>query len=205
MANIIPFIGATGFYTLLAPFDTKINIDEQYTTKAIRSISDYISNNEDIKALVYDANGILSTVYDRHVLDDIEIIALQSDLGHWVYVPSPYISKYPDPNGVVYKTTMIGVSLPPLPVDLDLHLLDTDISNLIIDRLGVTPIIKQVETSKPVLVSDAIDVQHTTARLALTNGDITDRTKVLTLQTTLQQALNKITELETYIQANYVP
>jgi len=205
MANIIPFIGATGFYTLLAPFDTKINIDEQYTTKAIRSISDYISNNEDIKALVYDANGILSTVYDRHVLDDIEIIALQSDLGHWVYVPSPYISKYPDPNGVVYKTTMIGVSLPPLPVDLDLHLLDTDISNLIIDRLGVTPIIKQVETSKPVLVSDAIDVQHTTDRLALTNGDITDRTKVLTLQTTLQQALNKITELETYIQANYVP
>jgi len=205
MANIIPFIGATGFYTLLTPFDTKINIDEQYTTKAIRSISDYISNNENIKALVYDANGILSTVYDQHVLDDIEIIALQSDLGHWIYVPSPYISKYPDPNGVVYKTTMIGVSLPPLPVELDLHLLDTDISNLIIDRLGVTPVIKQVETSKPVLVSDAIDVQHTTTRLALTNGDITDRARVLTLQSTLQQALNKITELETYIQANYVP
>ncbi len=204
-ANIIPYIGASGYFSLLAPFDTKINQEEQYTTKAIRTISDYISNNEDIKGTIYDANGITSTIYDQHVKDDIEIVSLQSDLGHWLYIPSPYISKYPDPNGIIYRTLMLGISLPPLPVDLDLSFLHTDVSNLVIDSLGVTPVIKQVETSKPVLISEVIDIQHTAARNALSNGRTTDRAKVLKLQLDLQQALNKITELETYISTHYVP
>jgi len=204
MNNIVPHIGASGFYDLLPPFNNLINPEEQYTCKAVRTISDYISNNEDIKSTIYDANGIPPTEYQQQVVNDIEIISLQSDLGHWIYVPVVYIAKLPDPNGVIYRTGVIGVSLPLLPADLDLTHIHTAIKDLIVSRLGVIPAIKSIETSKPILITEAKHTQHTATRLQLTSGDVTDSSRVMRLQNTLTEALAKISELEGYILLKHI-
>lgn len=201
MTKIIPAIGAEGFYELLAPLDILIKQGEKYTCRAIRNISDYLANNEDVKTNVYDEYGLVSTVYDDHVLTNMEIISLQSELGHWVYVPVSYIAKYPDVNGVIYRTMMLGISLPSLPVDRDLSNLQTDVANLVQDSLGLTVNSKLVETSKPVLVDQDTHDQLTADRLVLSSITLTDRAKLARCNQDLLVALDKISELETYIES----
>ena len=200
---IVPNIGASGVYELAAPLDTLILPGQNYTCKAIRKLSDYLSNNEDPKTDIYDKYGLVDPIYSDHVKLDIEIISLQSELGHWLYIPSTHILKYPDANGVLYRSVMIGVSLPSIPVDKDLSFLHTDISNLVADTIGVSSVIKTVETSRPTHVSNSQHIQLTADRAALSSRG-TDRSRYLALLTTHQLALDKIAELEAYIEANYV-
>lgn len=199
MSKIIPAIKAEGFYELLAPLDTLIKQGEKYTCRAIRNISDYLANNEDIKTNVYDEYGLSAVIYDEHVNLNIEIISLQSELGHWVYVPVTYIARYPDVNGVIYRTVMIGVSLPSLPVDRDLSNIQTDIVNLVQDSLGVTVNTKIVETSKPVLVDQDTHAQLSADRVLASSTTLTDRSRLTKAQEDLSIALMKIAELELYI------
>lgn len=204
MPNIIPAIGAKGFFQLSAPFDTLLVQGEQYTCKAIRNLSDYLSNNEDPKTDIYDNYGI-SAEYDNDVNNDIEIVSLQSELGHWLYVPVTHILAYPDTNGTVYRSVMIGLSLPALPIDTDITWLKDNLVNLVIDSIGVIPESKIVETSKPVLIEDAVHQQLTIDRAAAAVNTMTDRQKYLKLLQDHQAALNKLIELENYIKAHYVP
>lgn len=201
---VIPSIGSSGFFELRPPFDQVVLRNEQYTCQGIRKISEYLASNEDVKALVYDANAIDESDYNADAEADMPIVSLQADIGHWVYVPARYIIKYPITNGVPYRTLMIGISLPPMPVERDLTFLTTDLSNLVRDSLGVDVEIKLVETSKIVLVPRTKHNLELSDRYAVSNGRTTDRSRYMSTQVQLDAALAKIAELETYI-ANNIP
>jgi hypothetical protein len=199
---VIPTVGSTGYFELRSPYNTKVIVNERQTCQAIRRISDYIANNEDVKQLVYIDNGLTQADYDLATSTNMYIASLQSDRGHWVYVPVDYIVKFPITNGIPYRNITIGVALPPIPATRDISNLETDITNLIIDSLGVSPVIKQVQTSRVILVSkDKHDIQQA-SRDATASGRVTDRSRYMSLVQDHQLALNKITELETYIQNN---
>lgn len=199
---VIPTVGSTGYFELRAPFDTKIIVNERHTCQAIRRISDYVANNEDVKQIAYIDNGLTAQDYDTAADANMYIASLQSDRGHWIYVPVDYIVKFPITNGIPYRNITLGVALPPIPVERNLSNIETDIINLIQDTLGVTPIIKQVQTSRVILVAkDKHDLQQS-ARDAVANGRVTDRSRYMSLVQDHQAALNKITELELYIKNN---
>jgi hypothetical protein len=201
---ILPTVGSSGYFELRTPFDQVILPNERYTCQAIRKLSDYLANNEDPKVEIYDANTISEAEYDQDVQDDMYIVSLQGETGQWVYVPARYVVKYPIVNGIPYRSMMVGVSLPPLPADKDLSYLSTDITNLIKDSLGVDVQIDLMETSMVILVDKARHDLEQAQRDALANGRTTDRSRYVSTQAQLDEALFKIQQLEGYIVANHI-
>lgn len=199
---VLPTVGSTGYFELRAPFDTKIIVNERHSCQAIRRISDYLANNEDAKQIAYLANGLTAQDYDTAADVNMYIVSLQSDRGHWVYVPADYIVKFPITNGIPYRNITLGVALPPIPVERNISNIETDIIELVKDSLGVTPIIKQVQTSRVILVAkDKHDIQQAT-RDAVASGRVTNRSRYMDLLQKHQRALDKIEALELYIKNN---
>ena len=192
---IIPTIGVSGYYKLKEPFNSVIIENERYTCKAIRKISDYFANNEDPKVLVYDIYGLPEAEYLDDVAKDSYIIALQSATGHWLYVPVKYMSSYPITNGVPYRSVILSLALPSIPLDTDLDAVLSAMQTIVKDELGVDTVPKIVETSRVVLVPSD---KH-----KLTSANRKDKTdkgkKYKKLQVAHNEALSKITALENYI------
>lgn len=201
---ILPTIGSSGYFRLKAPLSTLIIENEVYTCRAIRTLNDYLANNEDPLTDVYKNYGLSDAEYQTDIASNASIVSLQSDSGHWLYIPARYIDSYPLTNGIPYRTVMIGISLPSLPVDKDISYVGTDLTNLIKDRLGVTPVIKQVETSRPVLVDKATHDQLTAERALVAKVGETDSSRYQKLMVDFNTALRKIAMLEKYITDTYI-
>ena len=201
MANyILPVVGSAGFYDLASPFDAEVLNNIQYTCKAIRRISDYVAANEDVKALVYDTYKLPATVYDEDLATDAYIVSLQSATGHWVYVPYRYVVSYPSPNGIRYRSLMIAISLPAIPITQSLDALEVDIRAMVESRLGVTVGIKKVVTSKTVLVPLEKHTVKQTERTMAMLGDSSLYATQERLQRENDILRQKVAALEDYIQ-----
>lgn len=200
MDYILPIVGSSGYYELASPFDALVTDRIEYTCKAVRRLSDYLANNEDAKSAIYDKYGIAS-IYEEDVVSDAYIVSLQSRTGHWLYVPYRYILSYPSPNGVRYRTVMLGVSLPALPVSQDLNAVMSDLKDMVQGALGVDVVVKMVETSKPVLVTTD---KHEQTRLrrsirVLAEGSL--HTENVRLRNEAASLRAHIAELESYIKS----
>lgn len=204
MDMILPTIGSSGFFSLRAPFDTVILPNERYTCQAVRKLSDYLANNEKPKEDIYLANSVTEDIYEEDLKANASIVSLQAGTGHWVYVPARFVIQYPVVNGIPYRTMMIGVSLPALPADKDLSFLRASIENLVRDTLGVDSATRVVETSKVVLVDKAKHDLTQSQRDAIAAGVTTDRSRYMDTLTKLNQALQKIQILESYIEETAV-
>jgi hypothetical protein len=196
---VLPTIGSSGYFEVRSPIDAVMMPNERYTCQAIRRLNDYISNNEEPKEEIYALYGLSEEEYEADVEKNNYIVSLQSELGHWVYVPAQYLLKYPIVNGIPYRTMMLGVSLPALPAEKNLSFLIQDITNLISDTLGVATVIKPVETSRVVLVSKEKHDITEAARRVVSSGKVTDRSRYTSLLIDHQAALDKIQKLEAYI------
>ena len=203
ISTVLPAINSSGYYKLKTPLDILIQINEQYKCIAIRNISDYLAANEDPEKDIYENYGI-SEHYINDANNDEYIVCLQNDVGYRIQVPNSFILSYPITNGIVYRSFMIGLSLPSLPVDVALDQLTEDLSNSVIASLGVKPLIKIVETSRPMMVQSEEHIVTASNRniLKITNG--TDKAKYQTLLVNHNAALDKIAELERYIKSKYV-
>ena len=198
---ILPTVGASGYYTLISPLDTLISTNEKYTCQAIRRISDYLANNEDVFKDIYQKNNISEEDFKADVQIDMYIVSLQSEIGHWLYIPAKYIAKYPIVNGIPYRTVSIAIALPALPVDQELSHIVTDIGNIITDALGVNSSISIVETSRVVLVDKTKHDLSVANRTARTNGRVTDRSRYTALSSDYQTIVNQVVQLENYIKS----
>ena len=199
--RILPDVGSTGAYELAAPFDALVVNSVEYTCKAIRRISDYLANNEDVKKDVYTANGVNENIYDEDLAEDAYIVSLQSRVGHWVYVPYRYIISYPSVNGIRYRTVMIGVSLPSMPVSQDFSAITEDIKALVTTRLGVGCVVKTVDTSKVVLIAKDTHETKAIERRVRTNGEYTYYATSVKLRKENDALRTKVAELEQFIKA----
>ena len=201
---VLPALNSSGFFSLRAPLDKVIMINEQYTCIGIRDLSDYIANNEDPQTTIYTPLGILDD-YPVDLAINMFIVSLQNAIGHRIQIPAKYIITYPQTNGVVYRAVMLGVSLPSLPVNNDLSGLIAEITTAVTDILGVVPVIKLVETSRPVLVQPDEVALLESQRALLQNSSGTDRTKYYSLVNSYNSAILKITALEKYIKTKIFP
>ena len=200
-SRILPALGSSGTYELLAPFDTKVLAEEIYTCKAIRALSEYISNNQDPKKLVYDYYGLTEVDYEEDIKEDMEIISLQNNDGVWLYVPARFILKYPQVNGIPYHQMALVCKIPAIEVSKDLSFLITDINNLIRDYLGVESRVDAIETSRTIAVTKDLSDQMKIDRALASSGRVTDRARYMKLTQDHAAAFNKIAQLEAYIKA----
>lgn len=200
MIRIIPEIGSSGYFRLKPPLDSLISTGERYTCMAIRSISDYLANNEDPLEYVY-KSPLTEEIYKEHVKNKIEIVSLQSDKGHWLYVPSIYFDKYPDTNGPIYRSVSIGVSLPSLPVTESnkLEKLEKEFREIVLNTLGVESKTKIIQTSKEVHISELAHKNIATERLRRTGDKYNNTAKYKKLILIHQKTLNKIRVLERFL------
>lgn len=197
--RILPALGSSGTYELSAPYDTKVLPEEIYTCKGIRKLSEYISYNQDPKKTVYDYYGLTELDYENDIKEDMEIISLQNKTGVWLYVPARFILKYPIVNGIPYHQVALVCKLPAIETSKNLDFLKTDISNLIRDYLGVDSTIDIVELSRVIAVTKEMSDTMIAERALLSSGRVTDRARYIQLLQDYNVALDKITQLETYI------
>lgn len=198
-APILPVIGGSGSYNLAAPFDALAVNNVEYVCKAIRRISDYLANNEDVKENVYTANGVSDAIYEEDIAADAYIVSLQSMAGHYLNIPARFILSYPSVNGVPYRSLMIAVALPALPVAQDLSFLVAEITDIVAHGIGAAPNVRLVETSKVVQVSTE-DHQVTQQRRAQASaGETTLTAKNVRLQAENAALLQRLQTLEQYI------
>lgn len=203
MANsLLIDINASGIFTLAEPFSVLMQTDTIYTCKAIRKLSDIVSEGFDPYERYYLPYGISEADYAIDLLEDVAIVSLYSATGQWVYVPSTKIISYPSVNGVTYNAVMLGVSLGALPDATLLNALKTSISNLVSDVLGVDSVIREIVVSPPAIVPLADHELITVARQARINMFRSERSKYLKAEADLVLARSKIASLEQYIRSN---
>lgn len=198
----IPTIGSEGYFVLISPLDNLIGLNELYTCKGIRNISEYIANNEDVKTNIYDKYLLPTIDYEEDLDSDSPIVSLQSQKGHWLYIPARYFSSYPIINGIKYSTKVLSFQLPAMPVDQNLSGTINDIRQLIMDRLGVDSIGKDIETSRVTLVPKNKHMLETAVRNGNKDGSYSYLTMYNKLKIIYQLALDKIQALEGYLLAH---
>lgn len=201
--SIVPVVGSSGFYRFAAPFDLASVNQIEYSCKAVRKISDYLANNEEIKKDVYEAYELPDDIWEEDSALDAYIVSLQSTTGHWLYIPSRYILGYPSVNGVPYRTLMIGVSLPSIPVAQDLSSVMADMKDLVETSLGLSVVVKQVETSKVVLIPYDDHVVKQQQRAVQSAGKTTQHARNVALRRENDALLAKVAELEAFIKKNH--
>lgn len=201
--RVLPTIGSSGTFDFKYPFSNgeQNSFKHIYTVKSIRKISDYLAANEDVKGSVYDFYGI-SSDYDLDASRDEVIVSLQSNKGVWLYVPAQYINSYPVTNGVPYRSVMIGVSLPPIPVNQDISQVTNDIGTIVHYYLGIQAQVAIVETSQVVLVAKADHDYYQAERETMKEVNPTHIQKYYKAAADLEVALTKIAMLEQYIKDN---
>ena len=199
--NYIPTVGSKGVYKLAAPFDQLMAVGEYYICKSVRKISEILANNDDPEKLVYTRYGLDQEIYTQHKTEDMEIVYLQSEKGHWLYVPASFIQEFPDPNGVIYRAVGISVLLPAIPVSYQLDQLKAEITGVVKDITGLRCTIKQTFTSRPLAVP--VDkheaTQQTRAIERALSPDIYSRYRKLQLENDILVA--KVQALEQHIRS----
>ena len=199
--NYIPTVGSKGVYKLAAPFDQLMAVGEYYICKSVRKISEILANNDDPEKLVYTRYSLDQEIYTQHKTEDMEIVYLQSEKGHWLYVPASFIQEFPDPNGVIYRAVGISVLLPAIPVGYQLDQLKTEITGMVKDITGLRCTIKQTFTSRPlaVPVEKHEATQQTRAIERALSPDIYSRYRKLQLENDILAA--KVQALEQHIRS----
>ena len=206
MANLIPQIGATGVYKLIAPFDSQLREGIPYTCVAVRRLNDFITNGRDPKSLYYDPYELPDSIWERDYLDpDTCIVSLTNKSGQWIYVPSTFIVSYPDIGGIPYTVRILGINLGAIPDTLDLSNLITNVQNLVKDTVGIESVAKTVAASETKIISkedaDAIE----SAREDLITIEKTDRARIMELEALVQSQRTQIEALQDYIESELEP
>ena len=152
-AQLIPDIGSKGKFTFKDPVSKKISNTTSLTCQSIRTLAELISQKENTFKDVYLALGLTKADYENDISAGVSILSLQAETGSWFYVPSSYLSSYPNINGVTYTRMMMGVGLGAVADTLDLEGLKVSISNIVYDQLGISPEIKLISVSQSAIIS----------------------------------------------------
>lgn len=202
--KVIPVVGSLGYYELAAPFDTDVVHHIEYRCKAVRRLSELIANNETPWESLYQPKGIEETIYEEDLAEDAYVVSLQSNQGQWLYVPYRYILSYPSTDGIPYRSLMIGISLPALPVSQDLNGLYLDLKDIVENFLGASVLVKPVETSKRVLVPAEVHATKLEERAQRRSAENSLYAQNVALQRTNQMLTERLAALEQYIATHHV-
>lgn len=197
--HILPVVGSKGFHEFAPPFDTHALENTEYECKAVRRLSDILASNEEPLKDIYEKYGLSEEDYQRDLDEDAYVVSFQSSGGHWLYIPYRYILKYPSVDGVAYRSVMVVISLPSIPVHQDLTELKDELVDIARTTIGADVSSRQVDSSRVVLVPYELHEQTQVQRNIQINGRQTQRSRIHKLETDNAELLRKVQHLESYI------
>lgn len=201
--SLIPEVGATGVYSLTAPFDTLLVANASYSCLAVRQLEDIIAAGGDPYQQYYAPQSISQDQYKSDLNERVCIVTLQASSGAVVYVPSSYIKSFPAKGGVPYTNLMLAVDLGAMPDYVDLTFLKQQIANLVKTTVGLTNVLIQTVVVSPTTnLSQADHTLAEAARLANITNTQTPEAQVIALTRQLQAAQLAYANLEAFVAAN---
>lgn len=209
MANTVPAINASGIYTLLTPFETRPNT--VYSCKAIRTFEDLYRLQQDVFKLYYEPYGLSQANFDAdRISNSVSIVTLvavevgleinPSDPKTIIYVPSSYISSFPDSNNIPYSHIVLSASLGVIPDYLDVSDTMADIGNIISEKIGITPEVNIHKALSSGVVTESMHVTAETARQAA----ITNRNTIYSQFTELNNSYNSMLARYNTLEASFI-
>lgn len=157
MMSTVPIVKSTGTYESAPPWALSPTV--QYTCVAVRAFSEFSKQNINVYDTFYKPMGVDTTKFAQDTKDAVVMVALESQLGELVYIPSSYILKMPTVSGVNYAHRVLTMSLGMLPDTMDLTSLKDSVRGLIEARLGV---LSDVNEAMVPFVGVVTDSEHFT-------------------------------------------
>ena len=197
-----PNIGASGLWSLVAPFDQLSSPGVSYSCVAVRLLADIIAAGSDPFTLYYQPQGLAQTDYQNDVAAGAAIVSLQATGGNWVHVPNTYISQMPNANNIPYRGIVLGVNLGALPDSLDLTYVKSQVSAAVQDAIGVAPsAVMSLAVTPKTLISPAEDASITASREALMGGNGTPTAQLVAARSQIATLQQQIAALSQFIQS----
>jgi hypothetical protein len=147
----------------------------------------------------------LASAYLTDLQNNVAILSLQGEGRSDVfYIPSSYVTKYPDIGGVPYRVMALGINLGAIPDSLNLSNVITKLEADIKELVGIDAVAKPMVISPTTLLTTTDAATLEAARQANIGTAITDYTRYVQTRDQLVTALDKIHSLELYILNNKV-
>jgi hypothetical protein len=200
MANLIPPIGSRGRFTVASPFT--VNSGVVYRCTALRRFSDIENQGIRVFETFYEPFDLTQTdvANDRSI--GAYIATLESDTHAPIYVPTTYITSYPDGAYRNYQRVVISAELGPMPDYIDLTFMEAQLKALVSDTIGVEP---RVALGAAPMDTTVTPDQHETLEIARVNAiknRTTDYAKYLAEKEANQRLKSRIQILEEIIRRN---
>lgn len=201
----LPSINSTGYYKLAAPYSALISRTTQYTCQGTSTISGLIAQGVDVLNAIYLATGDTKANYLKDLANNISIVTISSGIGSVIKFPSSAMLAIPQTNGIIYRNTVLGIALSATPDYLDLSTLQTEISDMVYNHLGIKSTTFLTTIGSPtVLTVDQDNAVKSARQAAITNPASTYHANQLLMQE--NAALRaRLAQLEEYIVANIPP
>lgn len=204
--SLIPSLGASGLYTVSEPFNTVIEATNTYECMAVRYLAELINLGIDPYSKYYEPQSVSSSNYQADLTaGNVAIVSLMDSGGEYFYIPSTYITAYPNSNGIPYTPMILGIDLGALPNYQDLSSLKTKLISVILANLGITTTITEIAVGKTQNLDQSDHNALQAARTANITDDTTDLAKYLACQAQLTSTQQQLTALQNYVATTIPP
>ena len=186
-----PPLNATGRFILRDPFIAKETT--VYRCIALRKFDDLVEIGANIFEDYYQPVGLSVTDFQNDDRVDAVIVTLMDPSGEVIYVPDTYIVSYPNMGDVTYHRIVLSIGMGPIPSFLPLEHLQSQISGMVSDVIGVDSDVRIHAAPALGAVSPEQHEIMEAARANRINRRGTDRARFL-------QEQNKVTALQERVQ-----
>ena len=203
--NYLPSLGMSGLYDVGAPYSALISATTNYKCVGVISLSGAVSEGYDPLNNIYLANGDTQANYLSDLAAGVSIITLVSDAGAVVKFPSSALLQVPVSDGVLYRNVVLGISLGATPDTMDLSTIQTAVSNLVYDMLGVLSTTFLTTVGNTVVLSPTQDAAISSARAANINQASNPLYENRQLKAQNAELIQQMNILNAYIAAKLPP
>lgn len=200
MANLIPPIEAKGRFSVKAPF--QLNEGTIYRCTALRRFSDIENQGVRIHETYYEPVDLSPTDVENDRREGAYIVTLESDGKAPVYIPTTYITGYPDGAYRNYQRVVISAEIGPMPDYIDLSFMEASLKTLVSDTIGVEPRVALGVAPMTTQVTPEDHELREVARVNAIKNRTTDHAKLLAERQKNQRLESRVAILEQILRQN---
>ena len=186
MTDLVPPVGTTGRYTVKAPFS--VNPGKVYTCSAVRKFIDVENQGIRIFETYYETMGLTPQDLAEDRMAEARLITLTSETDKPIYLPSTYITSYPDGSYRNYQRIVMAAEIGMIPDYIDLTHAIASVKDVLSDVIGIEPNV--VVAVAPTL--DQVTPQEAEALEAVRTAAINNRTTEYARRLANEQTITRL-------------
>lgn len=156
----IPPINSKGLFTFSEPFNTLIPNKQEYKVVSVRNLDELVASGEKPFETVYVSVGLTETDFIEDVDKEVPVVVFSTGGKELFYVPADRILSQPNKTGRSYVERVMMVPLGALPLDIDLSVATSIVTDTIRDTIGIDITPELVTTSAVVQYTEEEHIAH---------------------------------------------